>query len=127
MFHRLLLIAAALPCFVPAEIVSFENVEFHDKNLESGKVKDRDGMFNVDRDTGVFAFTSENRLCIAIPASRVTGVTYDEKSSRNLLIRYADERGRPREASFKLKGRNRDNNLNVINSETDNKLVRVKK
>lgn len=127
MLKRLGLIVAALPLLSFAEIASFEDVEFHDKNIETGKVKDRDGMFHLDRDTGVFAFTSENRLWVTIPGSRIVSVTYDDKNDRNLLIRYDDARGRAREASFKLKGGNRENILNAVNSETDNKLVRIKK
>ena len=127
MRQRIALVLLALPCFALAEIASFEDVEFHDKNIESGKVKDRDGMFHLDRDTGIFAFTADNRLWVTIPGNRVTGVTYEEKKDRNLVIRYTDARGRAREASFKLKGGNRENILSVINSETDNKLVRIGK
>lgn len=117
--------ALAMPTL--AEIVSFENVEFQDKNIESGKVKERDGMFHLDRDTGVFGFTADNRLWVTIPSRRITNVTYDDKHDRSLLIRYNDARERMREASFKLKGGNRENILNVINSETENKLVRITK
>jgi len=110
-----------------AEIASFEDVEFHDKNIENGKVKNRDGMFHLDRDTGVIVFTSENRVLVTIPSRRITSVTYDDKKDRSLVILYNDARERQREASFKLKSGNRENILNVINSETDNKLVRISK
>ncbi len=127
MLRRLLLAAVALAVPSLAEIASFENVEFRDKNIESGKVKNRDGMFHLDRDTGVIAFTSENRIWVTIPSRRITSVTYDDKKDRTLVILYNDARERQREASFKLKGGNRENILNEINAETDNKLVRIGK
>lgn len=115
----------ALPAF--ADILSFEDVEYHDKNIESGKVKNRDGMIHLDRDTGVIVFTSENRVMLTILGRSISGATYDDKKDRNLMITYSDARDRRREASFKLKGGNRENILTAINSETDNKLVRVSK
>ena len=127
MLRRLLLAAIALAVPALAEIASFEDVEFHDKNIENGKVKNRDGMFHLDRDTGVIAFTAENRVLVTIPSRRITSVTYDDKKDRSLVILYNDARERQREASFKLKSGNRENILNVINSETDNKLVRISK
>lgn len=127
MLRRLLLAAVALAVPSLAEIASFENVEFRDKNIESGKVKNRDGMFHLDRDTGVIAFTAENRIWVTIPSRRITSVTYDDKKDRSLVILYNDARERQREASFKLKGGNRENILNEINAETDNKLVRIGK
>ena len=127
MLRRLLLTAAALALPALAEIASFENVEFRDKNIETGKVKNRDGMFHLDRDTGVMAFTSENRVWVTIPSRRITSVTYDDKRDRSLVILYSDARDRQREASFKLKGGNRENILGVINAETENKLVRITK
>ena len=127
MLRRLLLAAIALAVPALAEIASFEDVEFHDKNIENGKVKNRDGMFHLDRDTGVIVFTSENRVLVTIPSRRITSVTYDDKKDRTLVILYNDARERQREASFKLKSGNRENILNVINSETDNKLVRISK
>jgi|SoiMethySBSTD1v2_1073268.scaffolds.fasta_scaffold78594_2 hypothetical protein len=127
MLRRLLLAAIALAVPALAEIASFEDVEFHDKNIENGKVKNRDGMFHLDRDTGVIVFTSENRVLVTIPSRRITSVTYDDKKDRSLVILYNDARERQREASFKLKSGNRENILNVINSETDNKLVRISK
>ena len=127
MLRRLLLAAIALAVPALAEIASFEDVEFHDKNIETGKVKNRDGMFHLDRDTGVIAFTAENRVLVTIPSRRITSVTYDDKKDRTLVILYNDARERQREASFKLKSGNRENILNVINSETDNKLVRISK
>lgn len=127
MLRRLLLAAATLAVPALADVVGFENVEYHDKNIESGKVKNRDGMFHLDRDTGVFVFTADNRVWVTIPSRRVTSVTYDDKKDRTLIFFYNDARERQREASFKLKGGNRENILNVVNSETENKLVRVMK
>jgi hypothetical protein len=127
MVRRLLFIAAVLAVPTFAEIVSFENVEYHDKDIESGKVKNRDGMLHLDRDTGVFVFTAENRVWVTIPSRRITNVTYNDKNDRQLLISYNDARERQREGSFKLKGGNRENILSVVNSETENKVVRVGK
>lgn len=123
-----LLLAALLLC-VPtfAELVEFKDVEFRDRNIESGKVKDRDGRLYLDRDSGVFVFLSENEIWLTIPGSRITGATYDDKNDRTLVITYSDARSRSREASFKLKGGNRENILSVVNSETQNKLVRIQK
>jgi hypothetical protein len=122
------LLAALLLCTpMVAEIVNFEDVEYRDKNIESGKVKNRDGRFYLDRDSSVFVFLSENQIWLTIPSSRITSATYDDKNDRTLVIMYEDLRQRSREASFKLKGGNRENILNVVNSETQNKLVRVQK
>jgi hypothetical protein len=127
MLRRLLLTAVVLALPALAEIASFEDVEFRDKNIETGKVRNRDGMFHLDRDTGVFVFTAENRVWVTIPSRRITSVTYDDKRDRTLIFMYNDARDRQREASFKLKGGNRENILGVINSETENKLVRISK
>ena len=127
MSWRLLVAAAVMAVPTLAEIVSFEDVEYHDKNIESGKVKNRDGMFHLDRDTGVIAFTSENRVWVTILSRRITGVTYDDKHDRSLVFKYNDARERQREAAFKLKGGNRENILSVVNSETESKLVRISK
>jgi hypothetical protein len=127
MFRDLLLAAALFALPAGAEIVSFQDVEYLDKNVESGKVEKRDGMFHLDRDTGVIAFTSDNRLLVTIPSNSITNATYDDKKDHTLLIQYSDPRARQREASFKLKGGNRDNILGVVDSETGNKLVRIKK
>jgi hypothetical protein len=127
MLRRLLLTAVVLALPALAEIASFEDVEFRDKNIETGKVRNRDGMFHLDRDTGVFVFTAENRVWVTIPSRRITSVTYDDKRDRTLIFMYNDARDRQREASFKLKGGNRENILGIINSETENKLVRISK
>jgi hypothetical protein len=127
MLRRLLLTAVVLALPALAEIASFEDVEFRDKNIETGKVRNRDGMFHLDRDTGVFVFTAENRVWVTIPSRRITSVTYDDKRDRTLIFVYNDARDRQREASFKLKGGNRENILGIINSETENKLVRISK
>lgn len=123
------LLLAALLFVVPtfAELVEFKDVEFRDRNIESGKVKDRDGRLYLDRDSGVFVFLSENEVWLTIPGSRITGATYDDKNDRTLVITYSDARSRSRDASFKLKGGNRENILSVVNSETQNKLVRIQK
>jgi hypothetical protein len=126
-FGRLVLAAAIYGSSAIAEIVSFEDVEYYDKRIEDGQVNKRDGMFHLDRDTGVIAFTSENRVWLTIASQRITSVTYDDKHDRRLVILYNDARDRTREAAFKLKGGNRENILNLINSETENKLVRVTK
>ena len=121
------LLAALLLCAPAfAELVEFRDVEYRDKNIESGKVKDRDGRLYLDRDSGVFVFLSENEVWLTLPGSRITGATYDE-NDRTLVITYSDARQRSREASFKLKGGNRENILTVVNSETQNKLVRIQK
>ena len=127
MLRRILLsvVLLGLPAF--AEIASFQDVEYHDKNISDGKVKDRDGRLHLDRDTGVIAFTSDNIVWVTILSQRVTGLSYDDKNDRNLKIQFTDSRDRQREASFKLKGGNRENILNVLNSETQNKLVRISK
>lgn len=124
---KLLLACILLALPAAANVLSFEDVEYHDKDIENGKVKNRDGMFHLDRDTGVIVFTSENRVYLTILSRTISSVTYDDKKDHNLLIVYSDARDRRREASFKLKGSNRENILNAINSETDNKLVRVTK
>ena len=127
MLPKFLLVALFLCAPAFAELVEFRDVEYRDKNIESGKVKDRDGRLYLDRDSGVFVFLSENEVWLTLPGSRITGATYDDKNDRTLVITYSDARQRSREASFKLKGGNRENILNVINSETQNKLVRIQK
>jgi hypothetical protein len=122
LFTALLLCAPAF-----AEIVEFKDIEYRDKSIETGKVKDRDGRLYLDRDSGVFVFLSENQIWLTLPSYRVTSATYDDKSDRSLVLKYNDARDRQREASFKLKGGNRENILNVVNSETQNKLVRIQK
>jgi len=124
---KLLLACILLALPAAANVLSFEDVEYHDKDIENGKVKNRDGMFHLDRDTGVIVFTSENRVYLTILGRTISSATYDDKKDRNLVLVYTDARDRRREASFKLKGGNRENILNAINSETDNKLVRVTK
>jgi hypothetical protein len=122
---KLLLAALLLSTPMVAEIVEFKDVEYRDKNIESGKVKDRDGRLYLDRDSGVFVFLSENEVWLTILGTRITAATYDDKNNRTLVLMYHDARERQREASFKLKGGNRENIVNVVNSETQNKLVRV--
>lgn len=127
MLAKLLLSALILSVPALAEIVEFKDVEYHDKAIDSGKVKNRDGRFLLDRDTGVFVFLSENEVWLTLPSNRITSATYDDKNDRNLVLIYQDARQRNREASFKLKGGNRENILSVVNSETQNKLVRITK
>lgn len=124
---RILLGVAALSLPAIAEIVSFEDVEYHDKNVENGKITKRDGMFHLDRDTGIIVFTADNRVWLTASSRRITNVTYDDKHDRSLIVTFNDARERLREASFKLKGGNRENILNLLNSETGNKLVRITK
>lgn len=118
-------------CFVAipslAEIVGFQDVEYFDKNVETGKSKKYDGMLSLDRDNGVFVFTSENRVHVTVPSSRITGLTYNDKDDRRLSIDYRDARDKVWKIEFKLKGGNRENILGVFNAETNNKLVRVGK
>lgn len=127
MLRKLLLSALLLSVPALAELVEFKDVEYRDKNIESGKVKDRDGRLYLDRDSGVFVFLSENEIWLTLPSNRITSATYDDKNDRTLMLMYNDARQRTREASFKLKGSNRENILNVVNSETQNKLVRITK
>ena len=127
LFPKLILGVLVLSLPAIAEIVSFEDVEYHEKNIENGKTKDRDGMIYLDRDTGIIVFTSENRVWLTLSSRRITNLTYDDKHDRNLVVTFNDARERLREASFKLKGGNRENILNLINSETGNKLVRITK
>lgn len=127
MLTKFLLSALLLSAPALAEIAEFKEVEYHDKAIESGKVKNRDGRLILDRDTGVFVFLSENEVWLTIPSYRITNATYDDKNDRNLVLFYNDARDRQREASFKLKGGNRENILTVVNSETQNKLQRIQK
>lgn len=125
MFLRLLLAAGLALCAFGSDIVGFEDVEYFDRSIESGKVKKRDGMLSIDRETGVIAFTSENRLWVSITSNRVTQCTYDDKDDRKLVVQYSDARERTRTAEFKLKGGNRENILQVLASETQGKLQRI--
>lgn len=122
-----ILLAAVLALSASAEVLNWQDVEFYDRNIESGKVKKMDGMFHLDRDTGVIAFTSDNRVYNTIPSSRVDRIVYNDKDDRKLTITYRDARDRNRTAEFKLKGGNRENILSALASETNGRLERVAK
>jgi len=124
---KLLAILAFIVAPLSAEVLSWQDVEFLDKAVETGKMTKRDGMLHLDRDTGVVAFTSENKVYTTVLTERISRATYEDKNDRKLTLEYRDARDRVRTAEFKLKGGNRENILTAVSSETNGKLEKITK